>query len=88
MRIGYRQSMTRIEAQGTPSDRGRRTGAAARPKSVLFCPICGHESAIDDDWLVTEVDAPVGSDDAERAATDGGRREFVCPDCEAVVTVR
>lgn len=77
--------MTHIEAQEVPSDGRRRPGAAGRPKGVLFCPLCGHESSIDDDWLVTEV----GSDEAGRAAsTDAARREFVCPDCETVVTVR
>lgn len=81
--------MTRIEAQEVPSDSGRRTGAAGRPKSVLFCPLCGHESTIDDDWLVTEADESVGSDDAGGpASTSGTAREFVCPDCETVVTVR
>lgn len=80
--------MTRIEAQRTPSGRGRRSGAAERAKSVLFCPLCGHESAIDDDWLVSEVEESVHGDGAGLASGDDARREFVCPTCETVVTVR
>lgn len=43
------------------------------PKSVLFCPHCGHESPPTGDWLVRQRD---------------GRRVYVCPDCAGTVTVR
>ena len=45
---------------------------STRRKAVLFCD-CGHESAVDGDWLVR----PAG--DSER---------YVCPACGATVVTR
>lgn len=39
---------------------------------MLFCD-CGHESAVDGDWLVRP---------------DGDQERYVCPDCGATVVVR
>jgi len=44
-----------------------------RRKAVLFCPDCGHESAVDGDWNVHE---------------SNGRRVYECPVCAATVTTR
>jgi len=38
-----------------------------RQKHVLFCPVCGHESPIDGDWLVESTD------DTQRLR---------CPECQ------
>ncbi|MFB6304912.1 MAG: hypothetical protein ABEH47_07085 [Haloferacaceae archaeon] len=46
---------------------------ADRPKSTLFCPECGHESAPDGDWVVS---------------VDGRHRRYACPECDAVVEHR
>lgn len=45
--------------------------APSRRKATLFCPDCGHESAVGGDWLVHE--AP-------------GRDSVQCPDCGMVLT--
>ncbi|MFB6107270.1 MAG: hypothetical protein ABEJ82_00310 [Haloplanus sp.] len=42
-------------------------------KAVLFCPECGHESALDGDW---------------RLRTTADRRRVRCPDCGTVVDDR
>lgn len=42
-------------------------------KATLFCPECGHESAVDGDWLVRE---------------DDGVRAYECPDCGTYIDVR
>ncbi len=44
-----------------------------RRKTVLFCPECGHESPLTDDWEGVSAD-----DD----------RLLVCPDCGTVVDRR
>jgi len=41
-----------------------------RQKAVLFCPRCGHESALPGDWRVTE---------------DGAEVAYACPDCGETV---
>lgn len=53
----------------THADHGR----TARPKSVLFCPECGHESVASGDWTVHERD---------------GRRVFACPVCGTTIATR
>lgn len=82
--------MTRIDARRTPSTRSRRIDPDARAKSVLFCPVCGFESEIGDEWIVTAVDGTSGARDAAHrsSSNDGGRREFACPECDTVVMVR
>jgi endogenous inhibitor of DNA gyrase (YacG/DUF329 family) len=47
-----------------------RNATAPRPKSVLFCPRCNHESTLPGDWQVEEV----GTDIA-----------YTCPTCETTV---
>ncbi|WP_247009841.1 phage terminase large subunit family protein [Halorientalis litorea] len=47
--------------------------ADQRPKAVLFCPDCGHESHVTGDWEVR---------------TSAGRETYVCPVCDAVLTTR
>ncbi|WP_254764273.1 hypothetical protein [Natrinema marinum] len=44
-----------------------------RRKAVLFCPECGHEARLTDDWNTT---------------TERGDRLLVCPICETVVDRR
>jgi predicted RNA-binding Zn-ribbon protein involved in translation (DUF1610 family) len=46
---------------------------STRPKSVLFCPACDHESALGGDWLVSERNRVTIYD---------------CPDCGATIAVR
>jgi DNA-directed RNA polymerase subunit RPC12/RpoP len=55
-----------------PTDSGRTPG---RRKAVLFCPSCGHESLVTDDWI---------------AADDymGRTRHLRCPECSTTVTDR
>ncbi|WP_348606973.1 hypothetical protein [Halobaculum rarum] len=43
------------------------------PKNTLFCPDCGHAAPIGGDWIVEER---------------RGGESLVCPDCDALVTVR
>ncbi|MDS0477798.1 hypothetical protein [Natrinema sp. 1APR25-10V2] len=45
----------------------------ARGKTVLFCPDCGHEGTIADDW---------------ETETERGDRLLVCPVCGTVVDRR
>jgi len=47
------------------------TNAAPRPKTVLFCPDCGHESGVDGDWIVDEKPA---------------RTVLICPTCASTIT--
>lgn len=42
-------------------------------KAVLYCPVCGHESPVDGDWVVS---------------TRESRSEYGCPECDHVVAVR
>jgi predicted RNA-binding Zn-ribbon protein involved in translation (DUF1610 family) len=44
--------------------------AVPRRKTVLFCPECGHESAITGGWIVSY---------------DTGREVYECPSCGATV---
>lgn len=45
----------------------------SRQKGVLFCPSCGHESAVNGDWVVD------GTDDG---------RTYRCPECQTVLGSR
>lgn len=57
----------------SPSDTG--DGSRPRRKSVLFCANCGHESAVDGDWLLHE--------------RSGSRSVwYQCPECSRAVSVR
>lgn len=92
---------------GTRSRRGsaarRNADPDVRPKAVLFCPDCGHESPPDGAWhrrRLDEVradatasrvarDAPEGSREGDdRPAGASGDRAVVCPECGAVATIR
>jgi predicted RNA-binding Zn-ribbon protein involved in translation (DUF1610 family) len=48
--------------------------SGAPPKTVLYCPFCGHDSPIDGDWRI-ERDSP------EQVV-------YRCPDCDAVIAKR
>lgn len=55
--------------EGTPTPGGRLVDQ----KGMLFCPVCGHESLIDGDWVVHErVTSLV----------------YCCPECENRITER
>ena len=41
--------MTSIEASA-PGGAAPLDSTGSRDKAVLFCPNCGHESAVDGDW--------------------------------------
>jgi predicted RNA-binding Zn-ribbon protein involved in translation (DUF1610 family) len=62
-----------------PATAGRRDrDESARPKSVLFCQSCGHESPLGGDWRVARVDRRT-------------RREkviYTCPECARTVVTR
>jgi predicted RNA-binding Zn-ribbon protein involved in translation (DUF1610 family) len=66
----------------------RRDRTELAPKSTLHCPICGHQSPADGDWLrrvgptVGRAAVPVSNPVVGRGVA------LVCPDCESVVTVR
>lgn len=55
--------------EATPS----RAVADGRTKRTLFCPTCGHESAVDGDWI---------ADDATE------RRRLLCPGCGGAIVDR
>jgi len=46
---------------------------ATRPKNLLFCPDCGHESPVGGDWVVRPSET---------------RDVYACPECGAAVTAR
>ncbi|WP_226005787.1 TFIIB-type zinc ribbon-containing protein [Natrinema salinisoli] len=58
-----------------PPERGTHDShpPSERRKTVLFCPECGHESPITDDWETMTAD---------------GDRLLVCTDCGSVVDRR
>ncbi|PSQ66962.1 MAG: hypothetical protein BRD24_01830 [Halobacteriales archaeon SW_9_67_24] len=62
--------MTRTERRPPPDD-------ATPRKATLYCPDCGHESAIDGDWRVEHTTV----DDRDRAV-------YSCPVCGTVITRR
>lgn len=47
------------------------------PKTQLYCPVCGHESPADGDWVDVRTD---GEDDERMLVT--------CPDCGLTITER
>jgi hypothetical protein len=51
--------------------------SSTRPKAVLFCAVCGHESPPDGDWTETATETEFG----ERLALS-------CPDCTTTITRR
>lgn len=56
-----------------PPETAEPPEGSPRPKGVLFCPDCGHESPPDGDWRV-------------QAHPDGDA--LTCPVCRVTVTVR
>jgi predicted RNA-binding Zn-ribbon protein involved in translation (DUF1610 family) len=62
--------MTSIDTHCTPASAETPPLDQSRRKSVLFCPNCGHESGIEDDWIVR---------------SNGETRTYVCPVCEATI---
>jgi predicted RNA-binding Zn-ribbon protein involved in translation (DUF1610 family) len=85
--------MQLLPRQRAPPDSQRQRTArtertTAVPKSTLHCPICGHQSPADGDWL-RRVGPTVGRDAVPVSNSIVGRGvALVCPDCETVVTVR
>lgn len=71
--------MTGIDVKRGTSLGSRRGDPDGRAKSVLFCPVCGHESPMNGDWHVRQTDGE---------SSVRGETEFVCPECETVVLVR
>ena len=52
------------------------TGLPSRPsitKATFFCPDCPHRSRFDGDWTIVRTDDSI---------------RYLCPDCDAEVTVR
>jgi predicted RNA-binding Zn-ribbon protein involved in translation (DUF1610 family) len=65
--------MTSIDSRCTQTGAQEPPPAASTRKSTLFCPTCGFESPIDENWIVRIGD---------------GDRAFVCPDCHETVATR
>lgn len=65
--------MTSIDSRCTPTSAQEPPPAGGGRKSTLFCPSCGFESPVDENWIVQ-----VGE----------GDRAFVCPDCHETVATR
>ncbi|MFB6174076.1 MAG: hypothetical protein ABEI39_05475 [Halobacteriales archaeon] len=59
------------------ADSRATTRDGSRPKSVLICPTCGHESRPAGDWLARRRDT-----------VDGEKLALVCPGCDADITYR
>jgi predicted RNA-binding Zn-ribbon protein involved in translation (DUF1610 family) len=55
------------------SSRSSSAASTPRPKNVLFCPSCGHESPTDGDW---------------QRQTRGNETVYRCPPCGDELTVR
>jgi DNA-directed RNA polymerase subunit RPC12/RpoP len=49
------------------------TAADGVPKSMLFCPDCGHQSRYDGDWVRVET---------------AGTLHYCCPTCGTEITAR
>jgi len=64
--------MTSIKTSPVYSTTARRS-PDGRPKAVLFCSSCGHESPVSGDWVVER---------AEESET------YRCPDCHTVISSR
>lgn len=65
--------MTNADLHSSSTDIGGPQSRQRDRKSVLFCPVCGHDSPPDGDWVVT---------------TEESHQTFRCPTCEQVVAVR
>lgn len=63
--------MTSINAHESTADPPRSEGR--RRKSVLYCPVCGHESPVDGDWTVQTTEC---------------QQEYQCPECDHAVALR
>lgn len=66
--------MTSIDLQTKTTRSNSTQRDAGRAKSLLFCPVCGHESPVDGDWCV--------------ANDDSHDHDVVCPNCGQVVATR
>ena len=53
------------------------TAGGSRPKSVLTCPTCGHESPPEGDWR-----------ERRRDTAGGPKLALVCPQCDTDITYR
>ena len=68
--------------------RERHETTARLSKTTLFCPICGHGSPVDGDWL-RRAGPTVGREQTPVSNGVVGRGvALVCPECDTVVTVR
>ena len=65
--------MTSIDLQTRATSTDADRTSDGRRKAVLFCPVCGHESPADGNWVVTDVEQG---------------EQFTCPECEATVALR
>ncbi|WP_254271374.1 phage terminase large subunit family protein [Haloarcula marina] len=64
--------MTHTETHPVDATRTERC-PQNRPKGVLFCPTCGHESPVGGDWHVD---------------WRGDTRSLTCPECRTLVSDR
>ncbi|MBX0294402.1 hypothetical protein [Haloarcula nitratireducens] len=64
--------MTSIETRAVDAADTERPRQRRR-KGVLFCPACGHESHVGENWAVDRT---------------GDERALRCPECETVVSDR
>jgi endogenous inhibitor of DNA gyrase (YacG/DUF329 family) len=62
-----------MRSTGTTPPKSSSPADGGRHKTTLFCPDCGHASAVTGDWDVRTV---------------GERRTLRCPDCGTVVDER
>ena len=65
--------MTGIDLQTSTGTANETETDTDRRKSILFCPVCGHEIPIDSNWDVT---------------SDGNHRKCTCPECGQTVASR
>ena len=65
--------MTSIDVRAGRAKTRRPGSEPEKRKSVLFCPVCGHESPVDGSWIVT---------------TEESQQQFRCPECDQIVAVR
>lgn len=66
--------MNSIDYRSGPTEGSQYDGA---PKAQLHCPVCGHESPADGDWIDVR---PESDEDAPRLVT--------CPKCGTTITER
>ena len=65
--------MTSIDVRNDHANASGPESEVGRRKAVLYCPVCGNESPVDGNWVVTTTES---------------QQEFSCPDCEQVVALR